>query len=89
MHLWTLATVCLASATCAFLLDNVTSNWSYAVAPPVAAVVAGGLELRRSDVTVALGTIVAAFVDTGLLMIFGAFVKYFIHVANHVDGGGD
>ena len=86
LHLWALVILCLACATAAVLLDRVTAGWSYAVAPTLAAVVAGGLELRRSDRTI-VGSAIAVFVDTGLLMILGLFVKFFLLLSTGGNGG--
>lgn len=77
LHLWTLASICLIFAIDAFVFERVTAGWSYPAAPVAAAVAAASLELDRSDANIA-GSAIAAFVDTGILIILGLLVRLFV-----------
>ncbi|MDX6480795.1 MAG: hypothetical protein QOG85_1305 [Gaiellaceae bacterium] len=83
-HLWMFVILSVDCAIAAFLLLDTTHGWSYLGAPALAAVMIGSLELLRSDVPGAVGSAVAAFIDTAILIILLGWIQVFLDFTIHL-----
>ena len=77
LQLTAFAALCLVCAIAALRLSPATDGLSWAVAPALAASVAGGFDLGRSDPITAVGSAVAALVVTSMFMALCLIVSFF------------